>query len=128
MRKTQIINCGLRMMILFIYLNPVLFISVHKYDSHDQYIDRSIPYSVKAVVNFLWRSLTFVSMPAWPIALRIGEPYLTELVYYPLLGAIVWFGYGCLLGWGKQTKRFKSVILGVGMCWTLMLFLGWAFI
>ncbi len=116
---------GLIFMIAFLYVNAILFVSIQKPDPYHQYIDRAVSMIWRLPIQSAWKSLLFLAFPAWALAQHSQEPYFTELVYYPLSAAIIWFGYGCLFGWGYQTRRMKKVILAVGGCWLLMVVVGW---
>lgn len=128
--KTSIMLWGLVFMVLFFYINAFLFASVRVPDPEEGYRYRytlpiAHPFWVKADIS-LHLSLLCLALPAWRLALHIyGPGYYVELMYYPLLAGMIWFGYGCLIGWAYKTKRLLKVLFSLGCLWAVLLYFGW---
>jgi hypothetical protein len=61
---------------------------------NEGYEFRYMPESLRIVGRSMHLVLLCLSLPAWRLALRLyfeGDIY-QELVYYPLLAGIIWFG------------------------------------
>jgi hypothetical protein len=109
--------CGFLFMVSFFYANAILFVSIHEPNfGEEAYSDRG-PYYWRVTGNFIQQNLVRSVLPVWIVALKVREPFYTELVYYPLLGGIMWFGYGCLIAWGHRTKRLAMVLALLAVLW-----------
>jgi hypothetical protein len=125
-RRTRTVHWGLVFLVSFFYINALLFVSIRAPIAEEGY---GYPYVApfwRAADITLLLSLLCLALPAWRLALHIYDPgYYAELLYYPLLAGIIWFGYGCLIGWSYKTKRLLKVFFLLGGLWALLLYLGW---
>lgn len=120
--KRGIALYGLSCTIVFLYVHMLLFVSVHEPNFGEEAFSERGPYLWRQVGKYLEPGLIGTALPAWVLTLRINEPYYRELVYYPLLGGVVWFGYGSLIAWGRATKRVGKVLACLAALWTLFLY------
>jgi hypothetical protein len=116
---------GLILSLTFIYAYELIFVSMRVPDRENQYEMRSIPVWWIMIGEATRQSMLCVALPAWLVVKSMYVPYYGELVYFPLLGGALCFGYGCLLGWGYETKRFRIVIAVLTALWLLFLCIGW---
>ncbi len=123
-RRRFVLLCGLMTMISFLYVYDLLFISIHAPDREEQFADRRLPYYLKPVAEPARRVLFCLAIPAWMLTKQVYEPYYAEVVYYPLLAGVMWFGYGFLLAWSQQTGRLTKVSLSLMGLWALFIFMG----
>lgn len=124
--KPKVIISGLLLLVMFIYINGLLFVASLEPDQENQYELRTGPQFVKIGSSQTWKALACFTFPAWLISQLIYEPYFGELVYYPLLGGILWFGYGCLIQWAILMKRAKHLAILLCIFWAVSLYLGLA--
>jgi hypothetical protein len=120
----NVVLCGFVFMVLFLYINAFLFVSIHEPNFGEEAFSDRGPYYWRVAGSFLQQNLVRSVLPAWIVTLSIREPFYMELVYYPLLGGIVWFGYGCLIAWGYGTKRLAKVLLSLAALWVVFSYVG----
>jgi hypothetical protein len=124
--KAKVLFSGLLFLVVFIYINGLLFVASLQPDQDNQYELRSGPQFIKIGSSAAWKTLACLTFPAWILSQLIYEPYFGELVYYPLLGGIMWFGYGCFIRWAISKKRAKQFIFMLCILWAVLLYLGLA--
>jgi hypothetical protein len=112
-----IVLYGLVFMILFLYTNALLFVSIHEPNFGEEAFSARGPYYWRVMGRFLEQNLLRSTLPAWILTLKMQERLYAELVYYPLLGAILWFGYGCMIAWGRRTKRVMLIVVMLAALW-----------
>ncbi len=122
--KAKVIFCGLLFLVMFIYINGLLFVASFEPDQDNQYELRSGPQIIKVGSSATWKALACLTFPAWIISQLIYEPYFGELVYYPLFGGMIWFGYGSFIRWAISKKRAKQFIFMLCILWAVLLYLG----
>lgn len=125
--KTRILLWGLAFMTLFIYVNAFLLVSVQVLVPGEGYVFRYMPESLKVAGRTMHLVLLCLSLPAWRLALRVtfdGSIY-RELIYYPLLAGIIWFAYGCIIGWARKTRRVMITLIVLIGFWAVLLWVGW---
>jgi hypothetical protein len=128
--RSGVVFWGLVFMASFLYVNALLFVSMKVPDWVDGRFEGHVLYFWKATSESLHLSLLCLALPAWVVTKRLYgpyayEPYYANLVFYPLFAAIIWFGYGCLIGWAHRTKRLLKTLLLLGGLWAVLLYLGW---
>lgn len=124
-RKSPIMLCGLVFMISFLYTYDLLFVSIHEPDREEQFADRELPYYLRIVAEPTRQILFCSALPAWILTKQIYEPYYGELVYYPLIAGIMWFGYGCTIAWGRRAGKLLWVLGSLMVIWSVFLGMYW---
>jgi hypothetical protein len=124
--KLCIILWGMVFMVLFLYVNAFLLVSIKVPDPLEGYSYRNVSPFWTVTSESLQHILLCLTLPAWIVTERIYESYYADLVYYPLLAAIIWFGYGCLISWAYRTRRLSKVSLLLSLLWAVFLYMEWA--
>jgi hypothetical protein len=124
-RARNVLLCGLILMVAFLYLNAMIFVSVHDPPAGDEGFSDRGPYIWRWVAKPFLDVLRCIALPAWLFSGLVYEPFYGAVVYYPLLAGVLWFGYGCLIAWGFQTHRLIKVLIALGVLWSVFFYMYW---
>jgi hypothetical protein len=117
-KRRTIFLFGFIFMVLFLYGSMLLFASIHEPNFGEEAFSARGPWYWREVGSFLEQAFIISALPAWVVTIPL-EPYYTQLVYYPLLGGLIWFGYGCAVGWGFLRLKIAWVAMFILAIWIL---------
>jgi len=117
-RRRTIFLFGFIFMALFLYVSMLLFTSIHEPNYGEEAFSERGPWYWREVGSFLEQGIIISALPAWILTIPL-EPYYAQLVYYPLLGGVIWFGYGCAVGWSVLKQKTLRMVMFILAAWIL---------
>ena len=127
LRNNNVILSGFIASGIYLYLYYILYVSIYRITGiwEEPVEVRNVPNLYRDACQIIWKGIVCINWYIGAIVSLSDEFYYNILVYYPLITAPIWFGYGCLFYWAYAHKRLKVVLIVTLSVWLIFILYGW---